>query len=85
MEKMAEVTVECKKVFEIKQWGYLQNRQKTATTVKVCKYDLADPISVTHATCSMFNLCWQKRHNCHNHITSLAARMKAAICDRFSN
>lgn len=68
-----------------KQWGYLQNRKKTVTTVKVCKYDLTEPISVSHTTCSMFNLCWQKGHNCHNYITSLAVHIKAAICDRFSN
>lgn len=34
------------------------------------------------AACS---ICWQRRYNCHNHITSLAACKETAICDRFPN
>lgn len=49
---------------------------KSANMISLTPY-----LSLTQpAACS---ICWQKRHNCHNHITSLAARKKTAICDRF--
>lgn len=55
MEKIIRKDGGMQNIFLIKGW-YLQSRQKTATRVNVCKCDLDDPISVTHTTCSMFNL-----------------------------
>lgn len=46
---------------------YLQKWQMTTTAVKVCQYDLPDPISVTHTTCSMFSLLAKKTQLSHSH------------------
>lgn len=59
----------------MKVQGYLQSRQKAATEVKVIP---RETMSVAHTTRSMFSLCWQETQNCHNHITSSAARRMTA-------